>query len=97
LLTAAGYKQLQLPQPVTGNGLDWGNDKTVGAWQGPALVHTGSDEAWESIIVLFPESGNGLLVNANAGESMGGESADKSVLWALMPLVARQANASAGK
>ncbi|MGD0189469.1 MAG: serine hydrolase domain-containing protein [Rhizomicrobium sp.] len=97
LLTAAGYRQMQAPTAVTGNGLDWGNDKTVRNWQGPVLVHTGSDEAWESIVVLFPQSGNGLLVNANAGQSMSGESAAKSVLFALMPLVTVHAKPPAGK
>jgi CubicO group peptidase (beta-lactamase class C family) len=97
LLTAADYQLMQSPQPASGNGLDWGTDKTLGHWQGPVLEHTGSDEAWMSIVVLFPDSGNALLVNANAGKSMGGESADKAVLKALLPLVSHQVATPTGK
>jgi len=97
LLTAANYKLMQSPQPESGNGLDWGYDASIGHWQGPVLEHTGSDGAWMSLVVLFPASGNGLLVNANAGSSMGGESADKSVLRALLPLVAHQVTSRAGQ
>jgi hypothetical protein len=97
LLAPADYKLMQSPLPVTGNGLDWGYDRTLGRWQGPVLEHTGSDEAWMSIVILFPDSGNALLVNANAGKSMGGESADKSVLEALLPLVTHKVKPPAGK
>jgi CubicO group peptidase (beta-lactamase class C family) len=97
LLSAAGYKQMQSPMPVTGNGLDWGNDAMIGRWKGPVLVHTGSDEAWESIVVLFPQSGSALLVNANGDRNMGGEPAAKSVLRALLPLVTVQVKFPAPK
>jgi CubicO group peptidase (beta-lactamase class C family) len=97
LLTSADYRLMQSPLPPTGNGLDWGYDRTLGQWQGPVLEHTGSDEAWMSIVILFPDSGNALLVNANAGKSMGGESADKSVLEALLPLVTNRVKPPAAK
>jgi hypothetical protein len=84
-------------RPASGNGLDWGYRRTIGHWQGPVLEHTGSDEAWMSIVVLFPDSRNGLLVNANVGNGMGGEPPDKSVLKALLPLVTHQVKSPAGK
>jgi CubicO group peptidase (beta-lactamase class C family) len=87
LLTAAGYRLMQSPQPGIGGGLDWGYDETIGDWQGPVLEHGGSDEAWRSVVVLFPTTGNALLVNANADKNMGGDDADKSVLRALLRLV----------
>jgi CubicO group peptidase (beta-lactamase class C family) len=88
LLTAEGYRLLQSPDAVTGNGLGWGVDATFMDRQGPMLSHTGSDDGWYSMVVLFPASGNGLLVNANAGAGMSGEKADKAVLKALLPSLA---------
>jgi CubicO group peptidase (beta-lactamase class C family) len=97
LLTAADYKVMQSPLPGIGGGLDWGYDKVMGRWQGPVLEHGGSDEAWRSIVVLFPDTGNALLVNANADKNMGGDAADKSVLRALLPLVTHPVAMSARK
>lgn len=88
LLSAAGYRLLQSPDPKTGSGLAWGVDETFMDRQGPMLSHTGSDGAWYSMVVLFPASGSGLLINANAGSDMGGEKADKAVLKALLPSLA---------
>lgn len=85
LLTAQSYRLMQQPDPATGNGLGWGFDAAFMNRQGPMLSHTGSNESWNSMVVLFPASGNGLLVNANAGAEMGGERADKAVLKALLP------------
>ncbi len=88
LLSADGYRLLQSPDPATGNGLGWGVDATFMDRQGPMLSHTGTDGAWYSMVVLFPASGTGILVNVNGGLDMGGEKADKSVLKALLPGVA---------
>ncbi|HXC55032.1 MAG TPA: serine hydrolase domain-containing protein [Rhizomicrobium sp.] len=88
LLTAESYRLMQSPDLATGNGLGWGVDATFMDRQGPMLSHTGSDGAWYSMVVLFPASGNGLLVNANAGADMGGEKADKAVLKALLSSLA---------
>jgi hypothetical protein len=38
--------------------------------------------------VLFPETQNGALVAANAGEDMGGDKAAKAVLKGLLPSLA---------
>src|SRR5205085_9614406 len=85
LLTMEGYRLVQSADPATGNGLGWGVDATFMGREGPMLSHTGSDGAWYSMVVLFPSSGNGMLVNANAGPDMSGEKADKAVLKALLP------------
>jgi CubicO group peptidase (beta-lactamase class C family) len=79
LLTVESYRLLQSPDPVTGNSLTWGVDATFMDRQGPMLSHTGSDESWYSMVILFPASGNGMLVNANAGADIGGEKADKAL------------------
>jgi len=88
LLSAEGYTLLQSPDPATGNGLAWGVDATFMDRQGPMLSHTGSDESWYSMVILFPASGSGLLVNANAGADMNGDKADKAVIKALLPTLA---------
>jgi len=58
----------------------------------PARTEPGCPWSW-----LFPDSGNGLLANANAGKSMGGDTADKLVLKALLPMVAQRVRYSAGR
>lgn len=88
LLTRAGYRLLQSPDPKTGNGLGWGVDSKFMERQGPMLSHAGTDGTWYALVVLFPASGNGLLISANAGSDMGGEKADKAVLKALLPSLA---------
>jgi CubicO group peptidase (beta-lactamase class C family) len=97
LLTPAGYRLMQSPLPKIGSGLDWGYDKRIGRWKGPILVHTGSDQAWESFALLFPDSGNALIVDANSGPVMGGLRADRAVLKALLPLVTEQMPAAPSK
>lgn len=88
LLTAEGYKLLQSPDPTTGNGLGWGVDDTFMGRQGPMLSHAGTDGSWHSMVLLFPASGSGVLVNSNAGADMGGEKANKAVIKALLPELA---------
>ena len=88
VLTAESYRLMQSLNPATGNGFGWGFDSIFMDRQGPMLSHAGSDGAWYSMVLLFPRSGTGLLVNANAGSDMGGEKADKSVLKSLLPSLA---------
>jgi hypothetical protein len=52
--------------------------------QGPAITHAGSDGNWNALVVLFAERGEGVLVVANAGESMGGDTACRNALRALV-------------
>jgi hypothetical protein len=47
------------------------------------LTHAGSDGTWEALVVLFPASGNGVLVTANAAEDMQGDKASSQVIRAL--------------
>jgi hypothetical protein len=56
----------------------------VAGRRGPALTHAGSDGNWYALVALFPQTGNGLLLVANAGEAMGGE---KAVFAAFRSLV----------
>jgi CubicO group peptidase (beta-lactamase class C family) len=79
LLKAETYRLLQTAQDDTRTGLGWGVPPTVLGRKGPALTHSGSDGNWYAVVVLFPETGDGLLVAANAGESMGGDKATKQL------------------
>lgn len=85
LLKAESYRRLQTGHDNGfGFGLGWGvGDKVMGR-QGPALMHAGSDGNWHAVVLLFPGSGNGALVTANAGASMGG---DKATMAALRDIV----------
>ena len=56
--------------------------------RGPALTHSGSDGNWFALVCLFPETGNGVLVTANAAESMGGDQASVAALRVLAATVA---------
>ena len=95
LLSPASYALMQTPQPNGANGLDWGVQPTVAGRQGPALVHGGSDGYWFAYIVMFPETGAGVLVADNAAPEMGGDSAARAVLGALQPHMApAKANAA---
>ena len=84
LLKAATYRQMQTPNAGTSSGLGWGVQASVGGRQGPVLVHAGSDGNWYALVVLFPATGNGALVAANAGEDMGGDQATQKVLGTLL-------------
>jgi CubicO group peptidase (beta-lactamase class C family) len=87
LLKPQTYRAMQTPMPNSDVGMDWGADPDVAGFKGPALMHTGSDGNWYTMVILFPETGNGVLVAANAGQDMGGEKADKAMLKALLPKV----------
>ena len=85
LLTRASYQLMQTAQPGSPSGLDWGIQDSIAGRQGPVLVHGGSDGNWLAWAVLFPNTGTGVLVVANATEDMGGDKATKTVLGALFP------------
>jgi CubicO group peptidase (beta-lactamase class C family) len=83
LLRAESYKVLQTAQGTSegaGWALGWGVAPRVVGRKGPALTHSGSDGNWYALVALFPETGNGLLVTANAADSMGGDKAAVAVL-----------------
>jgi hypothetical protein len=48
-----------------------------------------------ALVLLFPETQNGVLAVANAGDDMGGEKATKAVLKAMLPELAPPAASSA--
>jgi CubicO group peptidase (beta-lactamase class C family) len=75
LLKPETYRLLHTGQGATHSALGWGVAAAPLGRQGPALTHNGSDGNWYAIVILFPNTGNGLLVAANAGESMGGDKA----------------------
>jgi hypothetical protein len=72
--------------------LGWGVQDKVAGRQGPVLVHAGSDGAWYALVALFPKTGSGLLVTANAGADMGGDAADKAVFAAVVETLSPPAN-----
>jgi CubicO group peptidase (beta-lactamase class C family) len=84
LLKPATYRLLHTGQGATHSALGWGVAATPLGRQGPALTHNGSDGNWYAIVILFPNTGNGLLVAANAGESMGGDKATVAVARELI-------------
>jgi len=88
LLSPAAYRMMQTAQPGSENGLGWGVPDTVMGLKGPALTHAGSDGNWYALAVLFPQTGNGVLIAANAGEDMGGDKAAKAVAQAVLPTLA---------
>ena len=65
--------------------MGWGVQGTIAGRKGPVLVHSGSDGNWYAAVVLFPETGQGVLVAANAGPDMGGDMAVMAALLALLP------------
>lgn len=83
LLTQASYRLMQTAQPGSPVGMDWGVQDSIAGRQGPVLVHGGSDGNWLAWAVLFPKTGTGVLVVANATDDMGGDKAVKAVLGAL--------------
>ena len=76
---------MQTAQPNGSSGLDWGIQNRIAGRAGPALVHGGSDGRWFAYVVLFPETGNGVLVVDNASSDMGGDVAAQAVLASLLP------------
>lgn len=88
LLKAETYKLLHTPQGDTIDALGWGVPPAIAGRQGPVLTHGGSDGNWFAFICLFPGSENGVLVVANAAESMGGDAAVKTAARALIVTLA---------
>jgi CubicO group peptidase (beta-lactamase class C family) len=98
LLGAQTYRFLHTPQYVAANGtgwaLGWGLAPHPMNLLGPALTHSGSDGNWCALVCLFPETGNGVLVAANAAESMKGDQAARTAIRALAATVAEPAPSS---
>lgn len=93
LLKPDTYRKMQTPVTADAHtGISWGTVATVAGFQGPALSHAGSDGTWYALVVLFPQTGNGVLVAANAGEDMGGDKATKAMMKVLLPMVAPAAS-----
>ncbi|GJL93250.1 serine hydrolase domain-containing protein [Hyphococcus sp.] len=91
LLKTETYRFLHKGQGDTRSALGWGASPTPLKRKGPGLVHSGSDGNWFALVLLFPETGNGALVVANAAESMGGDGASVSALRALAEMIAEPA------
>ena len=87
MLSAASYHLMQSPLPGADEGLGWGIDPTLRGRKGPVLEHTGSEGNWYALMILFPETEDGILTVANAGGSMGGDKATVAALKALLPSV----------
>ncbi len=91
LLSPPAYRLMQTAQPNGPSGLDWGVQARIAGRTGPVLVHGGSDGRWFAYVVLFPGSGNGVLVVDNASTAMGGDTAALAVLASLLPSLAPEA------
>ena len=79
LLKPETYRLMQTAQPGGSAGLGWGVQPKIAGRQGPVLTHAGSDGAWYALVALFPATGGGVLITANAGEDMGADVAEKGV------------------
>jgi CubicO group peptidase (beta-lactamase class C family) len=88
LLKPATYKMLHTPQGDTVAALGWGAPAKAAGRQGPALTHAGSDGNWYALVLLFPTSGNGVLVTANAADDMGGDKAATATIRAVAETLA---------
>ncbi len=84
LLSRAGYRRMQTAQGEGDYGMGWEVRPAYAGHAGPVLIHAGSDTNWFAIAVLFPRTGTGALVVANAGPDMGGDAADRAVLAAIV-------------
>jgi CubicO group peptidase (beta-lactamase class C family) len=91
LLRAETYRFLHTAQGDTHSALGWGASPTPMHLHGPGLTHAGSDGNWYAVVALFPQTGNGVLVAANAAESMGGDHATSQAIHALAATIAAPA------
>lgn len=91
LLTADTYRLLHTPQGDTVFAMGWGAVPRIAGRAGPVLTHGGSDGNWFAFVALFPESENGVLVVANAADSMGGDAAVMSAARAAIVTLAPEA------
>jgi len=85
LLSPAGYRMMQSAQGSGEYGMGWEVVAGYGGREGPVLVHAGSDTNWYALAVLFPDTGSGVLVVANAGPDMGGDEAVRAAMAAVLP------------
>jgi hypothetical protein len=92
LLKTETYRRLHTGQGGTNAALGWGAAPKAAGRQGPALTHAGSDGNWYALVLLFPQTGNGVLVTANAADSMGGDKASTEALRALAATLAPPAS-----
>ncbi len=88
LLSPGSYRLMQTAQPNGPTGLDWGIQASIAGRQGPVLVHGGSDGYWFAYVVLFPDSGNGVVAIDNASAEMGGDAAVQAALKTILPTLA---------
>jgi CubicO group peptidase (beta-lactamase class C family) len=88
LLSPASYRLMQTAQPNGPTGLDWGIQPSIAGRQGPVLVHGGSDGNWFAYVILFPGSGNGVVLVDNASAEMGGDAAAQAALKVIIPTLA---------
>jgi CubicO group peptidase (beta-lactamase class C family) len=92
LLSSDSYHRMQTPLPgVANEALTWGYRPSIQGRNGPVLEHIGSDGSWYASVHLFPESGDGILLAANAGASMRGDKAGEAAVTALLPTVSTPA------
>lgn len=91
LLGPETYRFLHTAQGDTHSALGWGASPTPMHLQGPGLTHAGSDGNWYAVVALFPRSGDGVLVTANAAESMGGDHATSRAIHAIAATMAAPA------
>jgi CubicO group peptidase (beta-lactamase class C family) len=88
LLRPETYRRMQT---ATGSGhyaMGWEVWPDYAGRAGPVLVHAGSDTNWYAIAALFPGSGTGVMVAANAGPDMDGETASRAALGTILPDIA---------
>lgn len=88
LLRTDTYRFLHAGQGDTGAALGWGAAPHPMNLRGPALTHSGSDGNWYALVCLFPQTGNGVLVAANAAESMHGDRVATTLMHTLARTVA---------
>jgi CubicO group peptidase (beta-lactamase class C family) len=87
LLSPGGYRMMQTAQGSGEYGMGWqvfaDYDGRARDERGPVLVHAGSDTNWYALAVLFPATGTGVVIVANAGADMGGETAVRAAMVAV--------------
>ncbi len=81
--TYALMQTIQSNDPVS---MGWFILDDIDGFPGPVLYHEGSDGNWFAIVALFPKTGVGMLVAANAGKSMDANDFDKAAGRAAIKL-----------
>lgn len=93
ILRQESYRFLHAPQGDTRAALGWGAAANPMGRRGPALTHSGSDGNWYALVCLFTETGNGVLVAANAADSMQGNEAALAAIRAFAATISEPAAA----